>query len=621
MPKPAVALFQFSYLPGQDNLLKAHNWPQNKAGSVLQATKSAGGYEPPGVMIAMSSAYLIFTLVTCMAFMALVAWVSYLKSRTDTKTKDGYFLAGRNLGGLFIAGSLLLTNLSAEQLIGLNGSAYGFNMSSMAWEVTAAVSTIAMAVIFLPRYLTGAFTTLPEFLRSRYDEHVQRMAVILFMLGYGLVTIPSVLYSGSIAVIQIFDVPTMLGLGQFESLIVTVLVIGIVGALYAVFGGAKAVAVSDTLNGVGLLIVGALVPVLGFILLGQGDFIAGLQTIADTHREKLNAIGAAKDPTPFGTLFTGMICANLFYWCANQYVVQRALAARNLAEGQKGVLLAGFFKVLVPFFMMVPGIIAFHLYGPGLASIDLAYPRLVRDVFPPWLMGFFLAVLLGAVFSSFDALLNSAATLFCLDIYAPLKKRVLGDAEAVRVAKIASAVIAVFSFIIAPLLFFAPQGLWQIIRIFTGFYNVPIVAIVLVGLFTRRTPAIGAKLAILFHVITYGLAKFVLADWVTIHFLHLYAILFVCEIAIMLVAGRLRPRETPWSFEPRLHVDLTPWRLAMPVAVTLFSAILGIYLVFSPIGLAGKGPGLLFFASLTMIGLVNAAVWSRALLRGAARAS
>lgn len=562
----------------------------------------------------MNTGELVFTLASCAGFMALVAWISYLKTRGETQTKDGYFLAGRNLGGLFIAGSLLLTNLSAEQLIGLNGSAYGYNLSSMAWEVTAAAATVAMAFIFLPRYLSGAFTTLPEFLKSRYDIQVQRLSVILFMLGYGLVTIPSVLYSGSIAVIRIFDIETLLGVGQFEALVVTVLVVGIVGAIYAVFGGLKAVAVSDTLNGAGLLIVGALVPVLGLMLLGDGDFLAGLSTITSSDTEKLNAIGKASDPTPFGTLFTGMILANLFYWCANQYVIQRALAARNLAEGQKGVLLSGFFKVLVPMFMMIPGIIAFHLYGPGLASIDLAYPQLVRDVFPVWMMGFFLAVLLGAVFSSFNSLLNSAATLFCIDVYTPMRGGNVSDKEIVRVAMIASVVIAVFSFIVAPLLFFAPEGLWQVIRVFTGFYNIPIVTIVIVGLFTRRTPAIGAKIVIVFHVVAYGLAKFVFDEIITIHFLHLYAILFVIEVAIMLVAAKLSPRQEAWSFEPRQQVDLSPWRLAPPVATTLLSLVVAMYLVFSPLGLAGAGPGWPFAAGIACLVVLNVAVWASALL-------
>jgi SSS family solute:Na+ symporter len=481
----------------------------------------------------------------------------------------------------------------------------------MAWEVTAAVSTVAMAMIFLRRYLSGAFTTLPEFLNNRYDKQVQQMTVVLFMLGYGLVTIPSVLYSGSVAVIKLFDVPTLLGVDQFPALLITVVVIGVIGAIYAVFGGLKAVAVSDTLNGIGLLIVGTLVPVLGLIALGQGNFLSGLTTIASTHTDKLNAIGGPSDPTPFGTLFTGMIFANLFYWCTNQYVIQRTLAARNLAEGQKGVLFSGFFKLLVPFFMMLPGVIAFHLYGPGLASIDLAYPQLIRDVFPVWLMGFFLAVLLGAVFSSFNSLLNSAATLFCVDIYTPLRGGKISDKETVRVAMIASVVIALFSFVVAPLLFFAPEGLWQIIRIFTGFYNIPIVAIVIVGLFTTRTSALGAKIVIIFHIIAYGLVKFVFAEQVTLHFLHLYAILFVIEVSIMLVTGHFKPRETAWTFKKQNLVDLTPWKYAAPLAITLLSLVVALYVLFSPIGLAGSGLGAPFYLAMSAILAVNLLAWMK----------
>jgi len=549
--------------------------------------------------------------------MLLVAWVSYRKSRGEVATRDGYFLAGRGLTAVFIAGSLLLTNLSAEQLIGLNGSAYGFNLSSMAWEVTAAIATICMAFIFLPRYLAGAFSTLPEFLNSRFDDDVRRLTVLLFMLGYGLVTIPSVLYSGSIAVLRLFDVPELFNLPYTQALTLTIVMIGSTGALYAVFGGLKAVAVSDTLNGIGLLLIGLAVPLLGLSALGGGSVGDGLHIVANTHTEKLNAIGGPSDPTPFGTLFTGMIFANLFYWCTNQYVIQRTLAAKNLAEGQKGVLFSGFFKVLVPFMMMIPGVIAFHLYGPvgsegGLSSIDLAYPQLIRDLLPTYAMGFFLAVLLGAVFSSFNSLLNSAATLFCLDIYLPLKQRqgaaVVDDKQLLKIAKRASVVIALFSFVVAPMLQFAPEGLWQIIRIFTGFYNIPVIAIVIVGLFTRRVPALAAKLVIVFHVIAYGLLKFVLDDWVTIHFLHLYAILFVIEVLMMLVIGQFYPRQEAWTFKRSDKIDLQRWRYAVPCAVTLASSVVALYLLFSPIGLVG-GISVAFWPLILVLVGINMLLW------------
>lgn len=243
----------------------------------------------------MSSLDLLVVVVSCIVFMGLVALIAYGRSRHATDDADSYFLAGRGLGAPFIAGSLLLTNLSAEQLIGLNGSAYGFNMSAMGWEVTAAVATVAMAFFFLPRYLRGGFTTLPQFLADRYDEDVRRISVALFLLGYGLVTIPSVLYAGSVAVLKLFDVPALTGFDYPTSLLMTVIITGIVGALYAILGGMKAVAVSDTVNGMGLLVIGIAVPFLALQHLGDGDVAAGLVTLTTEHTEKLNAIGAPSD--------------------------------------------------------------------------------------------------------------------------------------------------------------------------------------------------------------------------------------------------------------------------------------------------------------------------------------
>jgi len=546
--------------------------------------------------------YITSTLVSCVFFMGIVAWISYQKTKGITDTKDGYFLAGRGLTGVFIAGSMVLTNLSAEHLIGLNGSAYGYNMSSMAWEVTATIATIVMALVFLPRYLSGAFITLPQFLSNRFGEDVRRMTVVLFMVGYGLITIPSVLYSGSIAVLQLFDIPNLLNISYSSSLTLTIVCVGVIGAIYAVFGGLKAVAVSDTLNGVGLLIIGITVPVFGFMALGDGSLGAGVNEVLTTHTEKLNAIGGPTDPTPFSTLFTGMIFANLFYWGTNQYVIQRTLGAVSLAEGQKGVLYSGYFKLLVPFFMMVPGVIAFHLYGGELQSIDLAYPHLVKNVLPVYMSGFFLAVLLGAVFSSFNSLLNSAATLFVLDIYQPYKKTTMSDQQLIKIAKIASVVIALFSFVVSPLLQYAPEGLFQVIRIFTGFYNIPVITVVLVGLFTKRVPGFAAKVAIIFHVIAYGILKFVID--VDINFIHIYAILFFIELGIMLGIGYLMPMDKPWKFINQSKVDMTPWRYGFPVAITMVSCVVIIYLLFSTIGLV-NGLSSLFWPAIAAVLVVN----------------
>ena len=479
----------------------------------------------------------------------------------------------------------------------------------MAWEVTAGIAIIIMALVFLPKYLGGAFSTLPQFLEDRFDPGVRRLTVVLFLLGYGLITIPSILYSGSLAVLRLFDIPELLGVGFEFGLILTILVIGIVGGIYAIFGGLRAVAVSDTINGVGLLIVGTLVPLFGLYALGDGSIGAGLNTVLTADTQKLNAIGTSSDPVPFATLFTGMILANLFYWGTNQYVIQRTLGAKNLAEGQKGVLLSGFFKLLVPFFMMLPGVIAFHLYKDGLDHMDLAYPTLVADVLPVYLGGFFLAVLLGAVFSSFNSLLNSAATLFCLDVYQPMRKKPVDDAKLIRVAKVASLVIALFSFAAAPLLQYAPEGLWQIIRIFTGFYNIPVITLVLVGLFTKRVPALAAKVAVGFHVIAYALLQFVFDSG--INFIHIYALLFVAELIIMLTIGALSPRPEPWSYVERSVVDMTPWRYAVPTSIILATGIVLTYLLFSPIGLVGGIGGQFWTAAFVLVGAsAGLCVWS-----------
>ncbi|PKI04717.1 solute:sodium symporter family transporter [Staphylococcus xylosus] len=536
--------------------------------------------------------YIAFTLISCAFFIGIVAWYSYYKTKNTVSSSGGFFLGGRGLTGGFIAGALILTNLSAEQLIGLNGQGYQNNLSSMGWEVTAGFSVIILATILLPKYLGGAFTTLPEFINNRFDKQTRLLIVLLFMVGYGFITIPSVLYSGSLAVLQIFDIPNMFHITYEQSIWVIVWVIGIIGMLYAILGGLRAIAISDTLNGIGLLIVGVLVPILGFIALGNGSLLEGMKTVATDHPEKLNAIGSNKDDVPFGSIFTGMIFANLFYWGTNQYVIQRTLGAKSLAEGQKGALFTGFLKILVPFLMMIPGVIAFHLYGSGLKNMDLAYPTLVKDVFPTFLDGFFLAVLLGAVFSSFNALLNSASTLFVYDIYKVLINNKATDRQMIRVSQWFGVILALATFFISPMLMNAPQGLWTIIRQFTGFFNIPIIAIVLVGIFAKKVPAIAPKIVIISHVIVYylliwGLPMFFKYE-MAINFIYIQGLLFVIEVLVMLIIGMTNPLDIPFKFSPNPKVDMTPWKYTISVTVLLLGSIVFTFILFSPIGLAAQ---------------------------------
>ena len=360
---------------------------------------------------------IVFTLISCVLFMALVGGVSYWKTRGGVQTREGYFLAGRGLSGVFIAGSLLLTNLSAEQLIGLNGSAYGFNMTAMAWEVTAGFAIIVMALVFLPRYLGGAFSTLPQFLADRFDDGVRRLTVVLFLLGYGLITIPSILYSGSLAVLRLFDVPGVFGIGFEASLIGTIFVIGVIGGIYAVFGGLKAVAVSDTLNGVGLLIVGD-VP-FSLAALGDGD-AARWRVVSTEETHKLNAV-VLDDRYVCDLIYRHDLANLLLGYKSVRYSALMPPVWRKV----KGVLLSGFFKLL-PFFMMLPRVIAFHLYGSDL-HIDLAYPTwwLMYCLFI-WAASF--SVLLGAVFTVQLAAQQCSDTVLP-DIYQPMFKPQATDAH------------------------------------------------------------------------------------------------------------------------------------------------------------------------------------------------
>ncbi|MBL4604481.1 MAG: solute:sodium symporter family transporter, partial [Flavobacteriaceae bacterium] len=263
-----------------------------------------------------------------LGFTLLVAIIAYYKSRkTSESTSDGYFLGGRSLTGVVIAGSLLLTNLSTEQIVGLNGAAFKEGILAMAWETLAAVAMVITAVFLLPRYLKGGITTIPQFLERRYDTTTKAITSGLFLTGYAVILLPIVLYYGALAINTMFDVPAFLGVTENVALWITVWIIGIIGSIYAIFGGLKAVAVSDTVNAVGLLIGGLMIPVFGLWAIGDGSLSDGISTLMNTHPEKFKSLGGEGSSIPFSTIFTGMMLVQLFYWGTNQAIIQRALGA------------------------------------------------------------------------------------------------------------------------------------------------------------------------------------------------------------------------------------------------------------------------------------------------------
>jgi len=525
-------------------------------------------------------------IITFLAFTILVAVISYYKSRkTNEETSDGYFLGGRSLTGVVIAGSLLLTNLSTEQIIGLNGAAFKDGILVMAWETLAAIAMVLTAVFLLPKYLKGGITTIPQFLEKRYDKTTKAITSVLFLSGYAIVLLPIVLYSGALAINSMFDVPELLGVSKNVALWISVWIIGIIGSIYAIFGGLKAVAVSDTINAVGLLIGGMLIPVFGLMAVGDGNVFDGISVLMTEHPEKFKSLGGPKSSIPIETIFTGMMLVQLFYWGTNQAIIQRALGAKNLKEGQKGLLLASFIKILGPLIVVLPGVIAYHMFGDEIVNPDEAYPMLVSKVLPTVWLGFFAAVLFGAILSSFNSALNSSVTLFSIDIYKSYFKKGGDEASVVKAGKSFGIALALVSMCIAPLLIYASDGLFGYLQEANGIYSIPILTIIVVGFLTKYVPALAAKIGIISGSILYIISQFIIKPYVVEednypHFLHVMAILFVMNILIMLFVGKFKPRKEAYVLEYTKQVDVTPWKLTNSFGIIICVLVLTIYIYF-----------------------------------------
>lgn len=545
-------------------------------------------------------------LISFLGFTLLVAGYAWWKTRgTDEKSADGYYLGGRSLGALTIAGSLLLTNLSAEQIVGLNGQAFSEGILVMAWETLAAIAMVVTAVYFLPKYMHKGITTIPEFIEERFDENTKAILSILFLLAFGVVLLPTILYSGSIAFSTMFDLPELLGLSDAATIMVCVWTIGLIGIVYAIFGGLKAVAVSDLVNAIGLLIGGLLIPYFGLKLIGDGNVGDGLNELWTENQDKFDVTGDVTSSIPFGTIFTGMMIAQIYYWGTNQAILQRVFGAKSLKEGQKGMMLAAFVKFLIPVIVVLPGIIAWHLFGENLESADKAYPVLVKEVLPPALVGFFAAVLFGAVLSSFNSLLNSSATLFGFDLYKKFFNHDASEHKAVKAGKIFGLGLAIVAMIIAPFIANAPDGLFDYIQQALGSLSVPILSVVLVGIVSKRVPAIGAKIVMIAGVIMYLISMYLrpifqenalteaAANGITDagelaiieaeafpHFLHVMGILFVVNILIMVVVGMIKPKQDIYVPKQTEAIDTTPWKYAWIVGLCIVLLVLSTYFIF-----------------------------------------
>ncbi|NNE91714.1 MAG: solute:sodium symporter family transporter [Verrucomicrobiales bacterium] len=541
------------------------------------------------------------TLLIFLLFTGTVGFVTWRATRKDDHdSATGYFLAGRSLTWIVVAGSLLLTNLSTEQLVGLNGGGYSNGMQVMAWEVWSSIAIVLMALVFLPRYLRGGVRTVSEFLANRFSRGVGTLVSIMLLLSLLTNLLPFVIYSGGLFMRDVFEVERLFGGNENAALVVTIIALGIAGSIYAIFGGLKAVAVSDTLNGIGLLIGGLLVPILGLQLLGErlgggGGIMAGFRYLTENKPEMLNPVAMdEKANIPFSTLFTGMLLITTYYWCTNQAIVQRTFGSRSLAEGQKGVLFAALMKLLGPFYLVLPGIIAWHLFSGNLENGDLAYGALVLEVFQsPLMLGFFAAVIFGAILSSFNSGLNSATTLFSVDIYKNLINRDASEERMVKVGKIFGICVAIGAIAVAPLISKASGGLFDLMKNLAMLYNIPLLALVLLAIFSKRTPAFAVYVGVIVGIVFYtwfgffqqvpdtGLRKFFGYE---LNWLHIGAINFALIMVIMLTIRYIRPRPEPYEQSHTGDVDITPWKWAKPCGIGVLVLIAAMYLLMSRFG-------------------------------------
>ncbi|MCQ2380238.1 MAG: solute:sodium symporter family transporter [Victivallaceae bacterium] len=523
------------------------------------------------------------------ALVALITWLA--TRRDDTSSVSGLFLAGRSLTYPVIAGSLLLTDISAIELVGLNGDAFDYGLSVMCWEVMCVIVLSILGVWLLPRYLKSGITTIPQMMELRFDRTTRIICDLILLGAYIMVFLPIVLYSGAQAINQIIDMKSLVGFSSdTATLWFTVIVIGVIGSIYAIWGGLRSVAVSDTLNGILLLTASFMVTFFGLRMIDP-NVATAFARLRETLPEHFNSIGGYSSPTPFPTLFFGVFLIHLFYWSSYQHIVQRSFAARNMSHGQRGVLLCAGLKLLSPLYLVLPGIIAYYIFiklgvRPEMRQIE-AYGSLVRLVLPKWASGFFAAAVLGAVLSTFNSVLNSCCTLFGVDVYRCFIRPGAGEKETLRASVVFGWIVAVGAMLTAPMLARYPS-IFTYAKQMDGIYSIPILAVILMGLWNRRAPAAAAKAAL-----ALGLGCLVFEYFVSNHLGfrlsaacgHLYyflAIVFAGMCATIWIWGLVSPRKQgEWVQQDAGAVDLTPWRYTKPVALVCCLLVVLLYLAFA----------------------------------------
>ncbi len=549
------------------------------------------------------------------AFLGMVLAVSLYASRKE-QTSEDYFLAGRMLTWPLIGFSLIASNISTEHFVGMAGSAFGrVGLAIASYEWMSAITLVFVAWWLLPRFLKAGIYTMPQYLEFRYDSTTRSIMAGYMMAAYIIVFLATVLYSGSIALNAIFDVGSMLetrlGLSPERAdswaTIVAIWGIGIFAGSYTIYGGLKAVIWSDLIQGSALLLGGALVAILGLRLLGDGNLIAGWSNFTENNADKLHVVLPWNDPdVPWLAVFIGGLwIPNIFYWGLNQFITQRTLGAKSLAEGQKGIFLAAWFKLLIPFIIVMPGIMAFQLYGDVILDGDRAYPHMINELLPSSLRGIMFAALCGAVMSSFNSGLNSASTIFTIDLY---RKYIVAEStpkHEVFVGRIATAVIVVIACLWAPVIS-RFEGVFHYIQEIWGFISPGIVAVFIAGMVFKHAPAIAAKVALVLGVVIYAMfrmPKWFYDGWYNrsfpeaeaivapegifgmiynfsgVAFLHHMGIIFLILMAIMYLITYYKPLAEPVVM-PVSVIDVKPYKHQYLMGGILILATVALYIIF-----------------------------------------
>ncbi|MGV8096093.1 MAG: solute:sodium symporter family transporter [Mangrovibacterium sp.] len=519
----------------------------------------------------------MWTFISFVAFTGSVALYTWWKLRNQNlHSSDGYFLGGRSLSAMVIASSMLLTNISTEHLVGMNGSSYKNGLIIISWEVTATLGLILGALYFVPKYLKMGLTTIPKFLELRFARSTRTIVAFLMILSFILTLLPIVLYTGALHFENIFNISGTFGITVEQGIWLTVIITGVIGSLYSIFGGLKAVSVSDIINGAGLLIGGLLIPVLALLDIGDGNILTGIGEVYKKAPEKFNVIGSKDSVLPFSTLFTGLAICQIYFWSMHQTIIQRALGAKDLATAQKGLFLTGIFKILVPLVIAIPGIIGFYYFGDSLyGAQDTIYPALVKRVLPVYLVGFFAAVIMGAILSTFNSVITSAATIFSVDIYKVYINKEASEEKMVRVGKVCSTILSVFTIFTAPLMGNAPQGLYQLMQTLNGFFYIPFGAVMIAGFFFKKISAQGANASLAVGLTFYFFTTFIVDTG--IHFVHVWGIMFLLMFITMAIVSWFYPVKTVFQIKNAHVVDLTEWKYAKHAAIVIGLITLSIY--------------------------------------------